>query len=374
MFQIRLTSSILVLTLLPAALQAAPRDGSARSAPAVREAAPRDDSADARPRRRARAEPSASAARTDDTEKALGKRYYKKGQRLFERGDYREAIAALEKALKHWRRREIHFNIAACHYKLGQRHRAATHLLAYLRGAADRRRERRRLPRPLRRLLRRVGVVIVSVSRDDVDIWINGRPRGRRRVEVAVRPGEVAVELKRKDRSLAHKVLRVGRGSVARWEIDDLQKLAGGSGGGAGNGGGGAAGGGSGNGAGGGSGSWVRQRLHWAWFTASAALAVAAAGSAVGLGLKTRDLHQRFDREPSFELRDEGLRYQHATNAMWAVAGAAAISAAVLAIFTRWGREVGPAAPRPRTVGPAPTEVTLVPGVGPAGVSLTGTW
>ena len=83
---------------------------------------------------------------------------------------------------------------------------------------------------------------------------------------------------------------------------------------------------------------------------------------AVGLGVRTRALHRDFDQNPTWSTRDEGLRYQTLTNVMWGIAGAAALSAAVIAIFTRWKRTE------------RPNRVQVLPVLTPGGVGVTGTF
>ncbi|MFH2010414.1 MAG: hypothetical protein ABI333_27695 [bacterium] len=290
------------------------------------------------PPRAAPAKSTPAVRRTVAERKSAAGRAYAKGQKLYEKRRYRAAIQALRQALDHWPYREIHFNIALCYYELREPVGAVRHLRLFLEGASPK--ERRSVPGALRRMQRRVGVLVVRASDTQTEIWVQGRLRGRGRVEQIVRPGEIAVELKQGKETLAHKLLRVPRGGTATWDyslgrvITKLETKP----------------------------PRRRVRLHWGYFVGAAGTAVAAAAAAVGLGYKTRALHREFDLNPSWPTRDEGLRYQTLTNVMWGVAGAAFVSAAVIAIFTRWRRKE------------RPDRVQVLPVLTPGGVGVTGTF
>lgn len=271
------------------------------------------------PRPRApRAEPAPKAFRPSQD---AARRLFSQGQALYAKRRYRRAIAALEEALRHWNRREINFNIALCYYKLGEAVRAVRHLRAYLRGAS--RKERRAVPRPLRRLRRKVGVVIIESSDANAEIRIDGIPRGKGKVEWVVQPGAVQVAIHRPGATDVVRTLKARAGGTTYWDVtvNRIRVV----------------------------GPRVKRRktrLHWRWFAMATGVAVVAAGAAVGLGLKTRSIHDDFDTNPSWDTRDAGLRYQTLTNVMWGVAGVAVATAAVLAYFTRWKRRERPTARR----------------------------
>ena len=83
-----------------------------------------------------------------------------------------------------------------------------------------------------------------------------------------------------------------------------------------------------------------RAKVHWGYFAAASGLTVVAGGLMVWLGLETNDLEERFQAGPTPSLQSRGRRYRAATNAMVGLTSAAAITAAVLAFYTRWkGKE-----------------------------------
>lgn len=61
--------------------------------------------------------PALARAQSDDE---LAKRYYKLGEELYNRGDYRGALAQFEQAFKYSQKPEMHHNIGRCHEALGQ--------------------------------------------------------------------------------------------------------------------------------------------------------------------------------------------------------------------------------------------------------------
>jgi hypothetical protein len=286
--------------------------------------------------RRDRAVPPARVApRIFQPSKAMARRLFARGRALFAKRRYRRAIAALEQALRHWNRRELHFNIALCYYELRDDVGTVRHLRAYLRGASQS--EKRAVPLALRRLRRKVGVVVVESNEPEAVIRIDGVMRGRGKVEWVVRPGQVQVVIHREGVAALERTMLARAGGTTYWDVtvDRIRVV--------------------------GPGSGRRPKpLHWQWFAVAAGTAVGAAIVAVGLGVKTHRLHQDFDANPTWATRSEGIRYQTLTNVLWGVAGAAAVTAAVLAYFTRWKRRERPEARR------------IVPVLTPTGVAVTG--
>lgn len=64
----------------------------------------------------------------------------------------------------------------------------------------------------------------------------------------------------------------------------------------------------------------------------------AVAIAATVTGVMALGLNKKFKDTGSASARTDGIRLQHATNALWGVAGVAAVTSAILAIFTRWKR------------------------------------
>jgi hypothetical protein len=272
--------------------------------------------------------------------KDKARRLFARGQALHAKKKYRNAIATLNEALRHWNRREIHFNIALCCYELRDTVGAVRHLRAYLRGAS--RSERRGIPRRLRRLRRKVGVLVIESNDAHAEIWISGVPRGKGKVEWVVEPSIVPVTIRRPGAQDIQRRLRARAGGTTYWDatVNRIRIV--------------------GPGPSPSPSGKFKFSLHWRWFAVAASIAVATAGAAVGLGVKTRSLHDEFDTDPTWDTRDQGIRFQTLTNIMWGVAGTATLVAAGLAYLTRWkGRE----RPKARRITPIIT---------PTGVGISG--
>lgn len=69
------------------------------------------------------------------------------------------------------------------------------------------------------------------------------------------------------------------------------------------------------------------------------ALALVLAGAAIGTGLKAQSLHDDYKANPTRQTRDDGLVMRNTTNGLWGAAGAVAVAAGVMAIFTRWKKK-----------------------------------
>jgi len=107
--------------------------------------------------------------------------------------------------------------------------------------------------------------------------------------------------------------------------------------------------------------------LHMAYSLTAVGVALALAGAAVGTGLLAIERYDDFQANPTLASRARVKTLQDATNSLWALAGAAGVTAVVLAIFTRWrsGRESPPRR--------APT-VDIEVGPGGLGVALRGSF
>jgi hypothetical protein len=296
-------------------------------------------------------------------DKAKAKRYFRQGHRLFRRRKYSQAVEAFKRAYEHWKRREIHFNIAFAYARMGEKVKAVEHLREFLKQAS--RAERRKVPRILRKMQQQVGVLIVDVPDDEATIYIDGRKVGEQHVEVVVEPGKRVVEIRLKEKTVARKEMDAQPGMEKAWELTEIPRPE----------------------------PRPRPRpepriepvprprprpqptpdepepkkgLHWAYFTASAGLAVIAASVAVGTGVMTDQLRSDYEDNPTRSTMDKGNTMRNVTNAMWGVAAGAAVGAAVLAIFTRWSQPEESATPS--EAGGA--EVSIAPGITPGGVSL----
>ena len=69
------------------------------------------------------------------------------------------------------------------------------------------------------------------------------------------------------------------------------------------------------------------------------ALAVALAGAAAGTGFKAQKLHDQYKDSPTEQTRKDGILMRNLTNGLWGAAGAVAITAGILAVFTQWTKK-----------------------------------
>jgi tetratricopeptide (TPR) repeat protein len=272
-----------------------------------------------------------------------------RGKKRMRQGHYPSAVRLFEQAYRFWPRREIQFNLALAHLELGDKLAAARHLRRYLAEATPA--ERKALPERFRRLQRQVGVLRVETDDPKVRIWIDGKRRGSGRVKVVVLPGTRAVELRRGSRVLARKELEVAGGREVVWDPppllpsrrrppnperrrprrDDDQG---------------------------------RKRLHWGLFVTAAAVAVGAGAATTYTGVRTLQIRDELSRSYSDAAVKELERHELATNVLIAVTSAAVVTAAILAIFTRWREE-------PRPGDSATVRPTFGPGEVGIGVSVT---
>jgi hypothetical protein len=285
----------------------------------------------------------ASAQGPSEEDKAKARKLVKLAKRFIRQKQFQQAVDTLEQAYRYWARKEIQFNIALVYLELGKKVKAYQHLRRFLRASPPE--MAGRLPAPLARLRSELGVLRVTTPAKDLTIVVDGKPRGRGSAEVVVLPGTHRVLLQRGGETIQQKELRVTAGATVVWEAEVVtrprprkgptQPDPGAS-------------------------LSDRKKLHWMWFAATAGLAVAAGVVMVGTGVKTLQLGEDFEADPyNRDLQREGRTYKATTNVMIGVSAAAAISAAVLAFFTRWpGQE-------------KPDAVQVRPGVAPGGASVT---
>ncbi|MDY0001492.1 MAG: hypothetical protein RBU30_09380 [Polyangia bacterium] len=278
-----------------------------------------------------RAEPT-----TDD--KANARRLMGVAKRFIQEKNHTKAIEAFTSAYNHWPRKEIQFNIALVYLEKGDRIKAYEHLSRYWRVSTPE--ERSRLPAPLLRLRNELGTLRVRASDPAMGIRVGGTDRGKGSVELVMEPGVHKVEVVVDGEVVQEKSLRVMGGAEVLWEAEPPRP-----------------------GTAPGAGATEppkpqvpdRRKLHLGYFVAAASLAVAAGAVVIWTGVKTLQLGEDYDANPTRELQKEGRTYRAATNVMIGVSAAAAIGAAVLAVYTRF---VSPEKQR---------AVSLYPSVAPGG-------
>ena len=303
----------------------------------------------------------APKARAAPEDKVTARTFFVAGKKLFSAGRYREAIEALTKAQKYWKHHVILFNIAYCHARLGETLAAGTYLHQFLERASD---KERQLPPELEAIRRATGILTIEAPRDDLRLFVNGEPVGRGRVRLVALAGRKVLELRKNDRVLARQVVFLPGTETRSWAPgpETLSRLEPGP-------------------------KRVsrpvsalpraiaapmgrpdesRGKVHWGYFAATTGLALALAGAATGLGLHAKSLVDDYRRANALGLATEAQRSRAigtmiGVNALWGAAGAAAITASILAIFTRW---------RPAERVESRLRITPGPGSGPLGLGF----
>ena len=251
---------------------------------------------------------------------------------------------------------------------------SVTYLRHFLKKASPK--ERRDVPAEVLAQQSKVGVLIVKAPSEDATIWIEGRYVGRHHLELVMPPGRLLVSIKVKGKVVARKRIDVLAGTQPIWEVSTLNQpvvteartaRATGSG---------RVGGAQEEGAGSGGRPFQKGngrglgRLHWAYFAAAAGLAVAFGAAATYTGVETLKIKSDYDEAASGsqekdDLKDKGIKYRTATNALIGVTAAVAVGAVALAVFTRWKQ------PKERST---ETSWRILPAVGPKGAMLTFEW
>jgi tetratricopeptide (TPR) repeat protein len=314
-----------------------------------------------RPRERPRERPRKRPRKVSDTRRqAIARRHFRRGKRYLLRRRYEKAIHWFLKAYEYWDHPSVLYNLASAYALQGELVQSRVYLRLFRKHTG---RNPRRLPRHLRRVLRKTAVLAIRIDRapPQVRIYVDGRSVGHKEAELVVRPGQRVVEIRQGDRVLRRRTLEVPQGGERTWEIEQI------------------------------TGPRPpprraeksprprprpRQRLHWGYFTGAAAATVALFTAALGTSIENLRIHQEFEAAPTDEaLASRGRRMQTAANVLWGLTAAAAAASAALVFFTRWkaGREQPPP-PRTRPAPGAGARVRVQPGLGPGGVQLTVTW
>jgi hypothetical protein len=305
--------------------------------------------------------------------KTKAKKLFRRGNRLVKRKKYDAALKTFRKAYALWKHPSILYNMASALALKGETIAAAERLRTFLK---QRDFPKRKLPNLLQNVLRKTGILIIEIPDPKATIHIDGRQVGRGKVRVTVRAGERVIDIRRGDRVVAHKKIRVPGDREKVWELAQMPKAslpprarpeAGASR------------------------PAPRKgpdtptaavtpqvkksrglgRLHWAYFASTAGLAVASLAGAVTASVLTKQAKEDNRQNPTPDTKDRGETRQLAANIMWGVTAAVAAGAAVMAVFTRWkDREQATADRTPPKEPIAGVRATVFPG----GAQLTVDW
>jgi tetratricopeptide (TPR) repeat protein len=308
-----------------------------------------------------------ATAAAQPSDKARAKKLFRAGKQLFQQKRYKKAIVQLEKAHRLWKHRVIVFNLALAHAHLGDNIRAMIYLRRFLAEAPP---AERKLPRILQQVQQKVGVLVIQLPDPRAAIYVDGRLVGHGRVELVVKPGRKAIEISLGKRTVVRKSIEVPAGSEKTWELAEMPRP-----------------------------RPTRRRppgtrprlrprpavtptgasppapasaparssrnVHWGYFTTFTVVTAGALAAAIAMGFKTKQAHEDFVASGRTDpaLHDDGVKYQRIANALWGVTAAAAVTATMLAIFTRWRR---PERSTPR--------ISVKPTIWPGGAGLTVDW
>ncbi|MFH2005733.1 MAG: tetratricopeptide repeat protein [bacterium] len=312
------------------------------------------------------------------SDKARAKLLFREGRQLFHKKRYKKSIVQLEKAHRLWKHRTIVFNLALAHAHLGDNIRAVIHLRRFLAEAPP---AERKLPLILQQVQQKVGVLVIQLPNPRAAIYVDGKLAGRGRVELVVEPGRRAIEIREGTRTVLRKSIEVPAGKEKTWELAELPRRRPARGR-----------------------PLVihprlrlrprpavpppvvppptrsRRGLHTGYFTTFTVMTAVSLAAAIAMGFKTKQAHEDFvaSGRTDTALHDDGVLYQNIANALWGVTAAAAVTAAVVAIFTRWRRteRSKPSASQgaAQTTGHLAPQVSAKPTIWPGGAGLTVDW
>lgn len=251
-----------------------------------------------------------------------------------------------EAAVKHfldayeaWPRRELHFNIALSYGRLGDKINAVIYLRRFIQDANER--EISSIPKWLKEIDEEVAVVNIQGPKG-ATVTMNGESKGVVPLELVLMPGMYLFVVEVDGRRIAKRDWDITPGLRRVWEVVEAKpkpvekpgkqpeaKVV-----------------------------FVQPPLQpplpkekpvpMAVTITTAALALALAGAAAGTGFKAQKLHDEYKDSPTEQTRNDGILMRNLTNGLWGAAGAVAVTAGLLAIFTKWGKAKERSAALPR--------------------------
>jgi tetratricopeptide (TPR) repeat protein len=268
-------------------------------------------------------------------------RYFRKGKRLYRREKFYRAVQSFERSFDLLRHKNTLLNIAISFAEMENAAMAITFLRKAIKLSGKQAEDLLDGKEYAKLLEMRRQVVIIWVEAPDheAEIYINRVRVGQHKVEKVLYPGMHRVEIK------AENVFELAAGEEKRWVVPD----------------------------------WVtpdirkriieerrrrrrRRKIPFYYMLTTSVIALAAGGTVIYTGIKTDQLAKDFHRTGDPAIERKGKKYRLATNILIGVAAGAAVTSAILAIFTDWGskkkKEKGPSA-------------IVVPVAGPDGVGLS---
>lgn len=238
---------------------------------------------------------------------------------------FQAAVQHFLEAYEAWPRRELHFNIALSYGRLGDKINAVTYLRRFVKDASAR--ELASIPKWLKDIDEEVAVVNIQ-GPAGAQVTMDGKEVGTVPLELVLMPGMHLFVVTLEGRRIAKRDWDVTPGLRKVWEVVEAQERPR---------------------------ETDRPRevprpvviwqpppppkekpLHMAITLTTGALALALAGAATATGLKAQSLHDDYKANPTVQTRNDGILMRNMTNGLWGAAGAVAVTAGILAIFTKW--------------------------------------
>lgn len=238
---------------------------------------------------------------------------------------FQAAVQAFLEAYEAWPRRELHFNISLSYGRLGDKINAVTYLRRFVKDASAR--ELASIPKWLKDIDEEVAVVNIQ-GPAGAQVSMDGKEVGTVPLELVLMPGMHLFVVTLEGRRIAKRDWDVTPGLRKVWEVVEAKERPR---------------------------DMDRPRevprqvvivqpppppkekpLHLAVTVTTGALALILAGAATGTGLKAQSLHDDYKANPTAQTRKDGIFMRNTTNGLWGAAGAVALTAGIMAIFTRW--------------------------------------
>ncbi|MDY0003566.1 MAG: PEGA domain-containing protein [Polyangia bacterium] len=285
----------------------------------------------------------ASAPRAAWAQQYVPEAQKRKARVLQQKAIFAYRTKKFEAAVKHflsayeaWPRRELHFNIALSYGRLGDKINAVTYLRRFVKDASAR--ELASIPKWLKDIDEEVAVVNIQGPPGAV-VTMDGKEVGQVPLELVLMPGMHLFVVTLEGRRIAKRDWDITPGLRKVWEVVEaverpreperprdvtppvviVQPPP------------------------------VKEKpIHMAVTITVSVLAVALAGAAAGTGMKAKSLHDDYKANPTVETRNDGILMRNMTNGLWGAVGAVALTAGILAIFTKWTKSKERSAALPR--------------------------
>lgn len=281
--------------------------------------------------------PLAAMAENEDLEQQAGEAF-NRARRLFDAEDYLAAARGFEEAYSLLPAASVHYNIARSYELAGVPALAAQHYRAFLDARAGNPQRRRQIQQRLTELSEGLGWVRLQTEPDGAAITVDGNERGRspillampageheivatlgdqearRTIDVTATEAEIMLTLSDSAPDVESPVVSVEASppDVEQRATEEADEDARG----------------------------IRV-IHHGFFWATLGLTIGSGVALAIVGTRLLDKQEEYENLPNTDpnledVRQEGLRLESATTALWITTGVLAVSTIVIAIFTDW--------------------------------------